>query len=71
MKKEDWILGLTAGLVIYLLNEKRKDTNKIIDLNNSNNQLANKSNRLVGIAEQHALTFAAGLASNKIKPEKT
>lgn len=52
MKKEDWILGLTAGLVIYLLNEKRKDTNKIIDLNNSNNQLANKSNRLVGIAEQ-------------------
>jgi hypothetical protein len=52
MKKEDWILGLTAGLVIYLLNEKKKDTNKIIDLNNSNNQLANKSNRLVGIAEQ-------------------
>jgi len=52
MKTEDWILGLTAGLVIYLLNEKRKDTNKIIELNNSNNQLANKSNRLLGIAEQ-------------------
>lgn len=57
MKKEDWILGLTAGLVIYLLNEKRKDTNKIIDLNNSNNQLANKSNRLVGIAEQQNNTL--------------
>jgi hypothetical protein len=52
MKTEDWILGLTAGLVIYLLNEKRKDTNKIIELNNSNSQLANKSNRLLGIAEQ-------------------
>lgn len=52
MKTEDWILGLTAGLVIYLLNEKRKDTTKIIELNNSNNQLTNKSNRLLGIAQQ-------------------
>ena len=52
MKTEDWILGITTGLVIYLLNEKRKDTNKIIELNNSNNQLSNRSNKLLGIAQQ-------------------
>ena len=52
MKTEDWILGITAGLVIYLLNEKRRDTNKIIELNNSNNELSNRSNKLLGIAQQ-------------------
>jgi len=39
MKTEDWILALTAGLVIYLLNEKSKDTNTILNLNTQNNKL--------------------------------
>lgn len=39
MKTEDWILALTAGLVIYLLNEKKKDTNTILNLSNQNTQL--------------------------------
>jgi hypothetical protein len=50
MESEDLILGLTAGLVIYLLNEKRKDTNQIIALNNLNNQLNNQNNNLLNVA---------------------
>ena len=57
MKTEDWILGITAGLVIYLLNEKRKDTNKIIELNNQKNQLANNNNRYLGIVHQQKNTL--------------
>jgi len=57
MKTEDWILGITAGLVIYLLNEKRKDTNKIIELNNQKNQLANSNNRYLGIVHQQKNTL--------------
>tara|TARA_R110001583_G_scaffold195057_1_gene368865 strand:- start:957 stop:1577 length:621 start_codon:yes stop_codon:yes gene_type:complete len=52
MKTENWLLALTAGLVIYSLNEKKKDTNKIIGLNNLNNQLANQNNRLLGVSQQ-------------------
>jgi len=44
MKTEDWILALTAGLVIYLLNEKNKDTNRILNLSNQNNRLINFAN---------------------------
>lgn len=39
MKTEDWALLLTAGLVIYLLNEKKKDTNRILGLNKQNSRL--------------------------------
>lgn len=52
MKTGDLVLGLTAALVIYLLNEKKKDINKIIGLNNQNNQLINQKNRLLGVAQQ-------------------
>ncbi len=52
MKTEDWILALTTGLVVYLLNEKRKDTNKIIALNSKNNQLASNNKQLLNVAQQ-------------------
>ncbi|MGB0871275.1 MAG: hypothetical protein ACPGSD_16920 [Flavobacteriales bacterium] len=54
MKTGDWVLALTAGLVIYLLNEKKKDTNKIIGLNSLNNKLNNQNDRLLGVAHQQS-----------------
>ena len=41
MKTEEWLLAITAGFVIYLLNEKKKDTQTIINLQNNNNKLLN------------------------------
>ena len=52
MKTQDWVLGLTAGLVIYLLNEKKKDTNIIIGLNKQNSQINNQKNKLLSVAHQ-------------------
>lgn len=54
MKTGDWLLALTAGLVIYLLNEKKKDTNKIIQLNFNNNQLENQKEKLIEIAKKQS-----------------
>jgi hypothetical protein len=51
MKTEDWILALTAGLVIYLLSEKRKNTREILELNSLNKHLDHKNERLLGIAQ--------------------
>jgi len=44
MKTENWALLLTAGLVIYLLNEKNKDNNKILNLSNQNTRLIDFTN---------------------------
>ncbi len=41
MKSDDLALLLTAGLVIYLLNEKKKDSNKIYSLQTQNFHLRN------------------------------
>jgi biopolymer transport protein ExbB/TolQ len=41
MKTEDWALIFAAGFIAYLLNEKKKDTNAILKLNNQNNHLIN------------------------------
>lgn len=45
MKTQDWVLLLTAGLVTYLLNEKKKDSNKILNLNIQNNRLISFANK--------------------------
>ncbi len=54
MKVGDWALALTAGLVIYLLNEKNKDVGKIIQLNHRNNQLGNQNGRLLKVVNQQS-----------------